>query len=474
MASRTTLTAKNLQALGAPRLAELLLEICAGDAGLKRRLRIELAAAASPAEAAREVRKRLATLARSRAFVDWPQRASFIADLELQRQAIATTVGKADPAEGLELMWRFMGLAETLFERCDDSSGRLGEVFRAACDDLGALAEAARPSPGTLADRVFEALCDNGYGQFDELIVRLAPALGAEGLERLKGRLTALAEEPDPSDEERVVVGWSRDGALYAHELERMRRTSIVRDGLEQIADLQGDVEAFIAQYEDVRAVPAIAARIATRLLGAGRAGDALAALEASDGSRGHVPREWTDARLAALDALGRAADAQALRWASFEQHLDAGRLREYLKRLPEFDDIEVEERALALVRASPRLHSALAFLVEWPQLDLAADLVVARAADLDGDRYDILAPAAEALEARHPLAATLLLRAMIDFSLEKGRASRYRHAARHLATCAALSTRIADFGSAGDHEVYRADLEARHGRKSSFWSLVG
>src|SRR6188472_1886654 len=64
MASKTTLNAKNLEQLGAERLAELLIEISAGDAAIKRRLRLELAGAASPAEAAREIRKRLASIAR--------------------------------------------------------------------------------------------------------------------------------------------------------------------------------------------------------------------------------------------------------------------------------------------------------------------------------------------------------------------------------------------------------------------------
>ena len=37
MAARTTLNAKNLEALGSPRLAELILELVEGDAAAKRR-----------------------------------------------------------------------------------------------------------------------------------------------------------------------------------------------------------------------------------------------------------------------------------------------------------------------------------------------------------------------------------------------------------------------------------------------------
>jgi hypothetical protein len=43
MVSRETLNAKDLQALGAERLAELLIEMSTGNAGMKRRIRLELA-----------------------------------------------------------------------------------------------------------------------------------------------------------------------------------------------------------------------------------------------------------------------------------------------------------------------------------------------------------------------------------------------------------------------------------------------
>ncbi len=71
MASRKALNAKNLEALGSERLAELLIEISRGNAAAQRRLRLELAGAASPADMAQEIRKRLTAIARSRSFVDW-------------------------------------------------------------------------------------------------------------------------------------------------------------------------------------------------------------------------------------------------------------------------------------------------------------------------------------------------------------------------------------------------------------------
>ncbi len=123
MASKKTLIAKSLEALGTQRLAELLIEVSSTNAAVKRRLRLELAAAQSPGEVAKEIRKRLTTIARSRSFIDWQNRRAFIEDLEAQRRAILNQVATADLAEAFELMWQFMALANSLFERCADSTG---------------------------------------------------------------------------------------------------------------------------------------------------------------------------------------------------------------------------------------------------------------------------------------------------------------------------------------------------------------
>jgi uncharacterized protein DUF6880 len=83
------------------------------------------------------------------------------------------------------------------------------------------------------------------------------------------------------------------------------------------------------------------------------------------------------------------------------------------------------------------------------------------------------ITPAGEALAGKHPLAATLVLRAMIDFSLRNARSSRYRHAARHLLDCSGLSAAIEDFGLFEPHDVYEARLRREHCRKISFWPLM-
>jgi len=475
MPSEKTLNVKNLTALGAQRLADLLLEVTAGDAAAKRRLRLELASRGG-GDVVAEIRKRLISIAKSKSFIDWRKIRTLARDLEVQREAIAAYVASANPGEAFDVLWRMLEMAPSIYERCDDSSGSIGTVIALVREDLAAVATQSGQGVSALADRVFTAVCANDYGQFDGLIGIMTPALGLEGLGRLKAKFEELgANRPeDASGRECQVIGMSMRGPIYAEDYDRGRHARLVRSALTEIADALGDVDGFASQYsDDERTNPAIAAALAERLLSADRAGEALAALEKASRAvhqGGHWPN-WQRVQIDVLDGLGRSSEAQDERWLVFERGLDAGYLKAYLKRLPDFDDIEAEERALSLALHYPSFHQALSFLTDWPAHDRAAALILARCSELDGDHYGLLTPVADAIEQRHPLAATLVLRAMIDLSLDAAKAKRYGHAARHLQTCEYLARRIEDFAGHADHARYVADLRSRHGRKTGFWN---
>lgn len=104
MASKSTLNAKNLEALGAERLAQLLIEISTGDAAAKRKLRLALAGAEGPREAAREITKRLTSIAKARTFVNWQNRKPLVKDLQTQRSAIMEQIAPHHPGDHGHLM----------------------------------------------------------------------------------------------------------------------------------------------------------------------------------------------------------------------------------------------------------------------------------------------------------------------------------------------------------------------------------
>ena len=474
MASKTTLNAKNLESLGVQALAALLLEISTGSAAAKRRLRLALAGGQGALAAAAEISKRLTTIARARSTVTYKRRKALVDDLQTQLGAIVDEVAPADPALAVDLLWRFLALANGVLDRCEDSNGAVMAVFHQASAQLGAV---AMGGGAKLADAMLDALLDNGYGQYDRLIDDLAPALGSEGMAQLKGLFTALADRPVvvPPKAQWERVGYGASGAVYAHDVLERNRLRSVDLGLRQIADVQGDVDAFVARLApEARHLPAVATEIAQRLLAVGRAAEALRFLDDADIDDARwIPVEWQDARIAALETLGQTVDAQAFRWHCFARALSIPHLRNHLKRLPDFDDIEAEDRAMALAARFPHAMLALSFFVAWPALDRATTLVLARASELDGAHFEILTTAAEALADAYPLAATVLLRAMIDFALTKGRSARYPHAGRHLAQCTELAGRIADFGPMLPHFAYVTRLRAVHGKKAAFWAEV-
>jgi tetratricopeptide (TPR) repeat protein len=477
VASKTTLNAKNLEALGSERLAALLIEISTGSAANKRRLRIELAGMQSVGEVAREVTRRLSSIDRSRSKMGWRRVKALKSDLDTQRRVIAETIARSDTDEALEVIWRLMSVAHSVFSRCTDSNGTIMAVFRLACVDLGMIAKAAEPDPRLLADRAFSALQHNDYGQYDNLIEALAPALDVVGLAHLKTLFVEWSKpaEVDLPGTDRADSRRSDARASYDDILNLRKRDRTIRTALEQIADAQGDVDAFIAQKDkQARSEPAVAAEIARRLIAAGRPEEALDAINKADLTDSHpVPFEWEAAFTEVLEALGRKDEAQEFRWQSFERTLNSDHLRAFLKRLPDFDDMEAEEKALAHAGRYPDIHHALAFMLSWPALDHAARLVMSRAAELDGDQYQFLTSSAEMLAEKFPLASIITLRAMIDFALDRARTARYRHAARHLAEAKRLSGEIKDGNTISSHEDYVANLRSRHRSKTGFWKLT-
>lgn len=192
-----------------------------------------------------------------------------------------------------------------------------------------------------------------------------------------------------------------------------------------------------------------------------------------------HLERSFTSPRvkIAALDAAGRADEAQELRWQEFAKRLDDTILRDYLTRLdsgPVRDHAEAEAVRLAFEHAAA--VEGLRFLIELPDLAMASRLVVARAAEIDGGEYWTLVPAAEALFREHPDAALVLYRKLLESILERGTARAYHHAADYYHRAADCASRAAatEQGGTESHAAFAASLRSRHGRKSSFWSRIG
>lgn len=101
MPRRAALDRQSLIALGPERLADLLLELASNDPALKRQLKLSVTSSANPADAASLVRERLASVRRSRTFLDWKTIKPLAKELGIQREAITGPIAQADPAQAL-------------------------------------------------------------------------------------------------------------------------------------------------------------------------------------------------------------------------------------------------------------------------------------------------------------------------------------------------------------------------------------
>ena len=475
--SKKTLNKANLETLGPETLAALVMELVQGNAALQRRARMELSAAQGPKDVAADLRKRFASLRRSTSYVDWRKQRVLVKDLDSLLALIESSIAPHDAQEAFDLLWSFLQLAPAIHERTDDSNGAVGDVFRHAVELIAEISPRVTLNPQTLAEKILDAVADAGYGEFDGIIPATAAALGPEGLEHLKQIARDWANTaPTPAE----IDAYRRFG-LSSSPADSVRRAKDLTCSviLANVADAQGDVDAYMAGYSaEQLTYGTIAPGVARRLIDAGRVEEAYDILRNSIAREADTQFRMFNAELDevfedCLERLGKRDDLKSHLWATFQQTFSARVLRKYLKLMPDFDDIEAEERALDMVAAHPRIGAALSFLTQWPAHDRAAKLVLARAEDLDGNSYTTLTHTADALEARHPLAATLLRRAMIEDTLVGAKSTRYRHAAQHLAECQASDLDISDYGAQPSHSQFMDALRQKHGRKHGFWALV-
>lgn len=437
-----TVTEANLRSLGPERLAALLIEAAAGDANLKRRLRTELAAEIGAADLAFELDKRLTTLATSRTRVSWRKRPALLQDLDALRRIIVERLAPLDVKLALDRLVAWFDLYPLLSARISDAKGELPLLFDAASADLAELATAAGPD---LAAPVLGEALSTRLNQWASWVGRGAQSLSPELAKRLLSDLTR--GKPRPAGRLALVV--------------------------RKLADRSGDLDAWIASLSDDDArKPDIAAEIARRLAEAGRAVEARSALEtariASEPKPSWRARKsdpdppseaWLTAEIAVLDAEGRAADADAARWRMFQRSLSADELRALLARLDDFEDVVALDRAFAIAAGHPDLMKGLAFLMSWPALREAADLVDSRRAELRGG-HDDLPLWSSRLAGRYPLASVLLLRARARALVELG--SGIDEEVLGLAGEAeALAEGLSDPAGVYDHSTFMRELQA-------------
>jgi hypothetical protein len=432
MAKRSDLTVEALVELGAAKLAQMIHDEAERSSSFRKLVKTALAGSRGPDAVAKLIDRRLLALEKARGFVGWEKERSFRDDLRTTLATITGELGQSSHAMAVDRLLRFIATHETVFERVDDSSGRIQDVYHEAIAALGELA--ARLSPeeaGFLPEKIMASLGQSAHGYLDdvtEVVVAHIPALGLEAWDRdIRSRQGDATATNDPYD----------------------YRISQFTDLRQIIARALGDLDGLIAIENEKNPNRQDAIGIAELLFEANRldealdwvrnkAPPALRYMSADDLAHGIGPQDPLALRqvrleAAILTAKGEAERAQELRWALFERSLSPEILRDHVGALADFEEFAVLDRAFAHAMASPHRYNTLSLFMEWPKYDLAAELVIANAKHWDGGQYHILPPIAGVLEHEFPLAATVIYRVLIDDILDRARSKAYGHAARYV-----------------------------------------
>jgi len=264
MARRGALTPELLTGLGIEKLARLVLDETERNPSFKRIVSAAVAAGRGPGAILGVVNRRLAALERARGLIGWEKRKAFVADLVATVATITDELGGADPPAAVDQILRFLATAERVFERVEDSSGQVEDVYGQAADALPLLVpQLSHADKAKVADRLTPLLLVDAHGLIGSAMVGILPVLSEPAVERLDKALQGASGEIGPAQDE------SRAWRFRLHD-ERLIRAR------QAVADQRRDVDAFIALEQSRSSQRQDTLGVAERLLAAGRPAEAL------------------------------------------------------------------------------------------------------------------------------------------------------------------------------------------------------
>lgn len=445
-----------LQRQDLPTLIAILLELSADHDAVRSRLeRLQLAN--RPAKLAAGFRRTLAGWRRARRFLPLREAREFARQLDTWLEQVRRELLPKDPAAALALFEAFIECDSTFFERSDDSDGCIGTTFRSAAMHWLEAAAACHRSAGEWLDRIDALVGSDGYGIRGELLRQANILLDEPTLRALAVRYqqrmdAALSAAPGPGLRSEV---FTLSGAL-----------SLLAEALRDPDVHVCAVLAYSPQPNELQKRHFVEAYLA-----AGRPGDALTWLE---GSWDRFEESRLGLTAAALGQLGRAEESASIRRSLFERSLAVIDLQHWLERLPEGDRPDALQQARRFALACEEPMTAAALLMQVGDDESAEAKLLAAPALVRGERYETLAPLAQALRTRGRLRGeTVIYRALLTAILERGYARAYGYAARYWARLQDIAATGLDVRPLESHAVFEAATRLRHGRKSSFWSRV-
>lgn len=435
---------EKLCALGAEQLADLLLQTAKQFDPVDEML---TRAVASPDERTELFKKKLAAIKRSRRFINYREANEFAMEigglLDLLRD------GDADAETGLKLLKSLYDADASILNRCDDSGGWFGQLFRYDAQQLFEEYAARCDDKNFVAKTVLQLISKNGYSTRDRMVDNISVYLPEQQCRELISTLEQQAQTASDDSEE------------YRHWIMRIARS---------LKDAELYEKTARAIYREIPVHLCI--KIGRVYLESGNTERALYwANEKKEDTFLKYEREQL-----LEDIYTESGDTEQLiklRTTQFNEAPSKILLRDLVKLLGKEERPRLIKEAVQQIMQQRELSlGSISFSLDIGEVDNAEKFLLDRADQLDGYDYERLPEYAKVFEQHDRLlAASLIYRCLLDSILERGYTKAYRYGARYLKKLDKLAEKIKAWAKFPDHDQYKQQIRTQHKLKRSFWS---
>lgn len=397
-------------------------------------------------------KQKLAGLKRGRRFIDYNESYNFSTELSAMLDDL--TAGVADPKTGVELLVSFIMLDKRIFERCDDSDGFIGDVFRNNAPDVFVQCASQCEDKKWLCDRLMPLIEDDEYGTRSAMLDSAASFLPVDSMKALVERLWDKIEK-SPKDDKRY------DSRLSGVKM-------LARQLGDPVLFERAELKRFAVNFPIISYM-----KIANEYLKAGKPDTALSRMKKASHCPSGFIDEYNNLMLKTYKALGNTDKAEKTAWTILNNH----RSPETLDGLLEIIGYDKREEVLgkqaqAIVDSTGFSFSDASFLIKSNMHKDAEGYLLRHAENIDGDKYYYLLPIAQELEREgRLLGAIAAYRSLVESTLRRRASKYYYHGVKYLKKIDIISSAVIDWKTLSPHDAYKELLMKKHGKKRSFWT---
>lgn len=350
------------------------------------------------------------------------------------------------PELAIDVLKKLIAIDKKLFDHIDDSYGYLSTAYYSLYEVLDSSFSFSNESPEEIAKYIIETFLDDSYGNRSDLLRQLKLSLQGK---------KALALET-------LIKNYKTDSY----------KAKVI---LEKAADLANDVDKYINIIKsNGKMSVADICEISEHLIRVGRFQEAanwlLGIQDAHD-----YKAELKDALLVtAYDGMGKAEEAQKLRWKMFKRNCSVNKYKQYIKNIPESKKDKVLSEAIQIAQNSEHLYLGISFLNDIEEYNLLEELILVRYNEVNGTDYGTYRSLSTTLAKQGKyLSATLLRRKLAQGCVVKAQSKYYRYAASDYKLCNDYAQKVQDWKEFHDHVSFLNEFKEKHKQKKAFWALI-